>query len=195
MLLILMLSCLHDTAQTSFGNDHGLVTYKLGSDTTISQYFELNSRRFNTIIIFLTGQVTKYEGSGELDETGDLKEVQSKAFNLDSSGKWNLVSEATNIFNGDSSVYTVSNKGKIVYRRAVKGKGIVSNAADACSFFVFPYMGFFAPRKRGDTLFHCQLSFGECRTYHVARLSEKELKIGSNVMGRVKLFVDRSNRM
>jgi hypothetical protein len=187
--------CLHTWAQKYSQKDRGLVIYKLGTDTTISQFFEFSNKQFHTIILSLTGQATKYEGDGRLDETGDLKQVLSKTFNLDSSGNWVMNNEASNIFTGDSSIYTVKRYGKEVFRRSVPGKGIVSTAADATSFFVFPYMGFFAPSKIGDTLFHCQLSFGECRKFHVARLAKHQLKVGSNVMGILKLFVDDNGRM
>src|SRR5204862_5406884 len=89
----------------------------------------------------------------------------------------------------------VKRNGKMVSRRAVAGKGIVSNAADATSFFVFPYMGFFSPSKIDDTIFHCQLAFGECRKYQISRIAQNELKVGSNVMGRLKLFIDAKDRM
>ena len=119
----------------------------------------------------------------------------SRIFSLDSLGNWTMSSEGTNIFSGDSSVYTARRNGKEIAHRAVAGKGIVSNMADAASVIVFPYMGFFAPRKIGDTLFHCQFVFGECRRYQVARLGENDLKVGSTVMGRLKLFVDDRGRM
>lgn len=190
------LSCICIISQDAGAQtDEGLVTYKLGTDTTVSQYFKLDKGKFNTTILLLTGQIQKFEGLGELDADGDIKKVRSKSFQLDSAGKWFMSGEATNIFTGDSSVYRVMVKDKVVYRRAVPAKGIVSNAADVCSFYVFPYMGFFAPSKTGDTLFHCQLSFGECRKFQVARLEKNELKIGSGVMGQIKLFVDENNRM
>lgn len=188
------ISQLQSFAQVS-NRDEGLVTYTLGTDTTVSQYYSLSGNQFKTTVVLLSGTPVKLEGKGELDKSGDLKQVQSKTFAIDSSGEWKLVSEASNVFTGDSSVYTVTSNGKIVYRRAVPGKGIVSNAADACSFYVFPYMGHFAPQKNGDTLFHCQLSFGECRKYMVARVSKNELSIGSNVMGKIKLYVDDNGRM
>ena len=196
-LLVIISSAIYSgaCAQNYAQKDKGLVVYKLGTDTTVTQYFEFDNRKFQTTIIFYSGSVTKYEADGELDETGDLKQVFSKILTLDSSGKWTLTSEGTNVFTGDSSVYTARRNGKEIGRRAVAGKGIVSNAADAASVFVFPYMGFFAPVKIGDTLFHCQFTFGECRKYQVARLAKNELKVGSNVMGKLKLVVDDHGRM
>jgi len=174
--------------------DKGLVTYKLGSDTTIVQYFEFGDRKFHTIILSFTGSVTKYEGDGELDETGDLKRVFSKIFMLDSLSNWTLISEGSNIFTGDSTVYTSRLNGKELSRRAIASKGIVFNS-DAVSFHVFPYMGFFAPSKTGDTIFHCHLALGECRKLQVIRTGKNELKVSSNVLGRVKLFVDDRGRI
>ena len=183
----------HAAAQNYSQKDRGLVTYKLGTDTTTVQYFEFDNRKFHTTIFNFTGSITKYEGNGELDDAGDLKKVLSKTFNLDSSANWKLITEGTNIFNGDSTVYTAMQNGKEV-RRAVASKGIVFNV-DAVSFFVFPYMGFFAPTKNGGSVVHCHLVFGECRKFEVARTAKNELKVGSDVMGRLNLFVDRHGRM
>src|ERR1051326_1750334 len=196
-LLFIFCSFIHSSiySQNFSQGDRGLVIYKLGTDTTITQYFNFDNRRFETTIISFTGAVTKYEANGELDESGDIKQVFSKIFILDSVGNWALTAEATNIFTGDSSVYTARRNGKEIAHRAMAGKGIVSNIADAASVIVFPYMGFFAPGKIGDTLFHCQLVFGECRKYHVARLGKNDLKVGSTAMGRLKLFVDDRGRM
>jgi len=195
LLIISLAGHLFMSAQNSSQKDKGLVIYKLGTDTTITQYFNFDKRKFETTIISFTGAVTKYEASGELDESGDLRQVSSKIFNLDSLGSWTISSEATNIFTGDSSVYTARRNGKEIAHRAIAGKGIVSNMADAASVMVFPYMGFFFFFLIGDTLFHCQFVFGECRKYQVARLGKNDLKIGSTVMGRIKLVVDDHGRM
>jgi len=104
-----------------------------------------------------------------------------------------LIGEGINTFTGDSTIYTATLNGKDL-RRAVGSKGIVFNV-DPISFFVFPYMGFFAPSKIGDTIFHCHLVFNECRKFEVARTGHTELHLGSNVMGRLKFFVDDHGRM
>lgn len=184
---------IHAFSQNYSQKDKGLVTYKLGTDTTIVQYFEFDNKKFHTLIFTFTGSVTRYEGDGELDETGDLKKVFSKTYNLDSSATWKLISEGTNIFNGDSTVYTATQNGKELHR-AIVSKGIIFNV-DAVSFYVFPYMGFFAPSKKGDTIFHCHLALGECRRLHVTRTATNELNVVSNVLGRLKLFVDDRGRM
>ena len=184
---------IHAFSQNYSQKDKGLVTYKLGTDTTIVQYFEFDNKKFHTLIFTFTGSVTRYEGDGELDETGDLKKVFSKTYNLDSSANWKLISEGTNIFNGDSTVYTARQNGKELHR-AIVSKGVIFNV-DAVSFYVFPYMGFFAPSKKGDTIFHCHFALGECRRLHVTRTATNELKVVSNVLGRLKLFVDDRGRM
>ena len=183
----------HASSQNYSQKDKGLVTYKLGTDTTVVQYFEFDNRKFHTTIFSFTGSIAKYEGDGELDEAGDLKKVFSKTFNLDSTASWKLIGEGINAFNGDSTIYTATLNGKEL-RRAVASKGIVFNV-DPISFFVFPYMGFFAPPKIGDTIFHCHLAFGECRNFPVTRTGKTELKLGSYAMGRLKLFVDDHGRM
>ena len=184
---------LHASSQNYSQKDRGLVTYKLGTDTTIVQYFEFDNKKFHTTIFTFTGSVTRYEGDGELDEAGDLKKVFSKTFNLDTSANWKLISEGTNIFNGDSTVYTARQNGKELHR-AIASKGIIFNV-DAISFYVFPYIGFFAPSKNGDSIVHCHLALGECRKLQVTRTGKNELKVASNVLGRLKLFVDDRGRM
>ena len=183
----------HASSQNYSHRDKGLVTYKLGSDTTALQYFEFDKRKFHTTIFSFTGSIAKYEGDGELDQSGDLKKVFSKTFNLDSTASWKLIGEGVNSFNGDSTIYTAMLNGKQL-RRAVGSKGIVFNV-DPISFFVFPYIGFFAPPKIGDTIFHCHLAFGECRNFQVARTEKTELNVGSNALGKLKLFVDDRGRM
>jgi len=171
-----------------YSRDKGLVVYTLGSDTIIVQYFEYQDQKFRTTILDLTGKARKYEGEGILDKTGDLIEVRSRLYEFNSTGNWFLSRETSNIFNGDSSIFTATSNGKLVARRSIAGKGIVVNT-DPCSFYVFPYMGFFASEKINDTLNHCHLVFGECRAYHVTRVSNNELSVGSGVMGNIKLFL------
>src|SRR4030095_14905395 len=183
----------HASSQNYSQKDKGLVTYKLGTDTTVVQYFEFYNRKCHTTIFSFTGSITKYEGDGELDEAGDLKKVFSKTFNLDSTANWKLIGEGINTFNGDSTIYTATQNGKVL-RRAVASKGIVFNV-DPISFFVFPYIGFFAPPKIGDTIFHCHLAFGECRNFQVARTGKTELKLARSAMARLKLCVDDHGRM
>jgi hypothetical protein len=72
----------------------------------------LTTENFIQPFSILQGSITKYEGDGELDDAGDLKKVLSKTFNLDSSANWKLITEGTNIFNGDSTVYTAMQNGK-----------------------------------------------------------------------------------
>ena len=123
-LLFIIFLLIHSSSdgQNFSQKDRGLVIYKLGSDTTITQYFNFDNRRFETTIISFTGTVTKYEANGELDESGDIKQVSSRIFSLDSLGQWTMSSEATNIFNGDSSIYTARRNGKEIAHRAIAGK-------------------------------------------------------------------------
>src|ERR1044071_7915360 len=130
--VISFVTLFHAASQNYSQKDKGLVTYKLGSDTTVVQYFEFDNRRFHTTIFSFTGSIGKYEGDGELDEAGDLKKVFSKTFNLDTLGNWKLTSEGVNSFNGDSTVYIAKQNGTEV-RRAVASKGIVFNV-DPVSF-------------------------------------------------------------
>jgi hypothetical protein len=176
-------------------SDTGLVIYTLGADTTMVQYFQYDDHHIKTTILDLNGTVRKYEGLGLLDEMGDIREVRTKAYRLDSTGNWALIMEGDNLVVGDSTVYTVVQPGKTIRRKALAGKAIVSNAADPCSYYMFPFMGFFAGRTLKDTLFHCHFVFGECRMYYVTRISQEEWHVGSRVMGTVQLFAGEDGRM
>lgn len=176
-------------------SDSGLVVYTLGSDTTTLQYFEYSNRRFKTTILDLDGTVEKYEAVGLLDGSGDISEVHSKHYGPDAAGNWSLMTEADNVVAGDSTFATITREGKVIRRRAMAGKAIVSNAADPCSFYMFPYMGFFASPSVRDTLFHCHFALGSCRTFYVTRTSLGELHVGSSVMGRIRLFPGENGRM
>ena len=176
-------------------SDSGLVVYTLGSDTTTLQYFQYKNRRFKTTILDLDGTIEKYEAVGLLDETGDITEVHSRRYHPDSAGNWSLMAETDNVVTGDSTVAVVTREGKAIWRRVIAGKAIVSNAADPCSFYMFPYMGFFAAPSVRDTLFHCHFALGSCRSFNVTRVSPGELHVGSSVMGRIRLFTGENGRM
>jgi Protein of unknown function (DUF2911) len=193
---LLPASCLTLHAQDhGHASDRGLVVYTLGSDTTTLQYFEYDNKRFKTTILDLDGTVEKYEAVGLLDESGDISEVHSKHYRQDSAGNWSLMMEVDNVLTGDSTFITFTREGKMIRRRAMAGKAIVSNAADPCSFYMYPYMGFFAATQIRDTLFHCHFALGSCRTFYVTRVSPGELHVGSITMGRVRLFSGENGRM
>lgn len=174
--------------------DRGIVYYTLGNDTTVIQYFEYSNHQYKTTFLQFTGAITKCEATGILDEKGDIKKVSSVNSRINDKGEWELVSRGENNFTGDSSIYTAANdKGEIVYRRSFPGNGIVANGMDIASFYNFAYMGFYAPVKNGDTLFHRQLSFNGFRKYIVSRKSKNEIRIGSNLMGYISLMVDDKN--
>lgn len=195
-LIFMIATCFGSYAQNKYKkSDNGFVIYKLGTDTTTLQYFEFNNGKFVTTILSLNGQVTKLEGTGELDNKGAINTVRSKTYRLDNTEKWALVSEGLHEYKGDSSIYTSSKNGEVVIRRTIPAKGIVSNVADPCSFFMFPYMSFFAPEVVSDTSKHCQLVFGSCRPYYLTRISKNEIHAGSGVMGNIKLFPDKNNKL
>lgn len=176
--------------------DKGIIYYTLGNDTTVVQYFEFNGGQFTTTFIQFTGAITKCEASGKLDATGDIQSISSINYRLDSAGNWELTSRGQNTYTGDSSVYVATGpKGNIISRRSFPGKGILANGMDIASFYVFPYMGFYAAVSNGDTLFHRQLSFNGFRKYMVSRSNKKEIRVGSNLMGYLTLLTDKQGRL
>ena len=177
-------------------SDKGILYCTLGNDTTLIQYFDYNNNTFKTTIILFTGAITKCEATGVLDANGDLLEVNSSNYKITDTGSWELTNTAVNKFTGDSSIYIATNtKGEIVNRRSFPGNGIVANGMDMGSFFNFAYMGFFAPSKPGDTLFHRQLSFNGFRKFAVTRKNKNELRVGSTLMGYLSLITDEQNHL
>jgi len=176
--------------------DKGIVYYTLGNDTTIIQHFEYNNHTYKTTFIQFTGAITKCEAEGMLDVNGNLKEVKSYNYRITGDGNWELTTKGINTFNGDSTIYIATNsQGVFVSRRSFPGQGILANGMDIASFYIFPYVGFYAPQKRGDTLFHRQLSFNGFRNFIVSRRSKNELRIGSNLMGYLTSSVDKKGRL
>lgn len=176
--------------------DEGIVYYTLGNDTTVIQYFSFNNHEYKTVFIQFTGAITKCVANGRLTPSGDIEAISSVNYRLDSTGNWEMTTKGENVFNGDSSVYTAINaKGAVVNRRSFSGRGIVANGMDIASFYTFPYMGFYAPRIVGDTLFHRQLSFNGYRRYMVYRQAKKEIRVGSNLMGYLTLLTDKKGKL
>ena len=193
--LLLFLLPLAASAQKKTA-DKAVVYYTLGNDTTIIQYFEYSNNNYKTTFIQFTGAITKCEAEGMLDANGNLKEVKSSNYRITTEGNWELTTKGINTFNGDSSIYIATNpQGVVVNRRSFPGQGILANGMDIASFYVFPYMGFYAPQKKGDTLFHRQLSFNGFRNYIVSRISKSELRIGSNLMGYLTNSIDKKGRL
>jgi Protein of unknown function (DUF2911) len=179
----------------SKAKDNGLVTYKLGTDTTYIQHFRYEGGKYSTSILSFIGQIVRYDGEGILDKDGDLKELKTKTYLINNTNQWQLASKSNLIFDGDSSIYTVTVDGKLKQRRTYKGKGIVLNGIDVTGFYMFPYMGFFAPQKAGDSKKHCQLSYGGCRDFQVSYFSKNQLLVGSSLMGKIKINIDRHFKM
>ncbi|NOT50324.1 MAG: DUF2911 domain-containing protein [Chitinophagaceae bacterium] len=180
----------------TFAQDKAIAYYTLGKDTTIIQHFEFADNKYKTVFIMFTGGITKCEATGTLDEKGDLLQVSSLNYRLGANGNWELTSRGENNFNGDSSIYIAINpQGTIVSRRSFSGNGIVANGMDIASFYTFPYMGFYAPKKIADTNFHRQLSFNGFRKYMVAREAKDKIRIGSNLMGYLVNTIDKKGRL
>ncbi|MBL7733493.1 MAG: DUF2911 domain-containing protein [Chitinophagaceae bacterium] len=193
LLMLLLPLCASSQKKAS---DKAIAYYTLGNDTTVIQYFEYDKHRYKTTFIQFTGAITKCEAEGILDLNGNLKEVRSANYRITQAGSWELVTNGINTYNGDSTIYIATGaKGEIVSRRSFHGQGILANGMDIASFYVFPYMGFYAPQKKGDTLFHRQLSFNGYRNYIVSRQSGTALRIGSNLMGYLTCMVDRKGRL
>ncbi|HUR66448.1 MAG TPA: DUF2911 domain-containing protein [Chitinophagaceae bacterium] len=183
-------------SSAAFSQDKAIAYYTLGNDTTIIQHFEFSNNQFQTTFIQFTGGITKCEATGKLDDKGDLLQVSSLNYRLTANGSWELTTHGENKFDGDSTIYTATNpQGAIVVRRSFAGNGILANGMDIGSFYTFAYMGFYAPKKTGDTLFHRQLSFNGFRKYIVARLDKDKIRIGSNLMGYLVSTIDKKGRL
>jgi len=194
--ILLVIACSYNGITQNTVTDKGIAYYTLGNDTTSIQYFEYGGNTYKTTFIQFTGSITKCQATGLLDEKGNLKQVLSSNYRISANGSWELTTNGVNTFNGDSTIYTATNPlGVVTNRRSFPGQGILANGMDIASFYVFPYMGFYAPHKSGDTLFHRQLSFTGYRNYIVTRLKKNTIRIGSNLMGYLTCFTDNKGRL
>lgn len=196
LLILLLITIPLITSAQNKPADSGIIYYTLGEDTTVIQYFEYEKDQFKTTFIQFTGAITKCEATGLLSNQGELNEVRSANYRMNAAGNWELSTNGLNKFTGDSTIYTASNaKGEQVNRRSFPGQGILANGMDIASFYVFPYMGFYAPEKTGGIHMHRQLSFNGYRAYSVARIDPGHLRVGSNLMGKIELYVDGEGRL
>lgn len=182
-------------AGQSLKMDKGIVYYKLGNDTINVQYFEYSKSQFKTTIVQFSGGITKSVAEGYLDSQGDIAKVNSTNYQLDRKGGWLLSSTDETMFKKDSTFFISTNSEGKITRRRFADKGIVVNGMSTACFFIFPYIGFAAPSKNGDTLFHNQLSGVGKRAFTVTRFQNNKLRAGSNLMGYMQLNIDKKGRL
>lgn len=179
---------------TSGGNDAGTIVYTLGKDTTIIQHFEIKGDSIHMQLLTLPRGITVYEGRGAYNADGSLKSMASNSWKPSAAGVL-VPDQETKLEAGTDSSTLVVKKGADIRTRRNISKIFVSNEGDVTTFFLFPYMGFYAPKQVGASATGNQLSFVGNRVYTIQRKEKDILKVGSNLMGTLTLYLGKNNKI
>jgi|APTNR8051073442_1049403.scaffolds.fasta_scaffold02581_5 hypothetical protein len=175
-------------------HDKGVMILTLGKDTTTIQSFEIRGDSIFSKILYLPQGLQLIEGKGTLYPDGNLKSMYSKVSGLSPDGKWVQTQETTVTSDADSTYIRVK-RGEAVINRNFAGRSYVTNNADAASFHLFPYRGFYAPAKVGDTLTSQHVGGPHLKKFTVAKIQKNQVRLGSSLMGYLTLVLDKKNRL
>ncbi len=174
--------------------DSGILFVTLGTDTTLVERFEIKSDSIFTKIIYIPDGLTITEGKGVLFQDGQAKAMESKSYKPAPDGTLNLFQE-TSISTSKDSTFITTKRGEQTTRKKLSGKFIVNNEGDITTFYLFPYWGFYAPKKINDSIVGSQTSFGGKRPYVIKRKTKTSLVVGSTLMGHLTLSLDTDNKL
>ncbi len=174
--------------------DSGTLFVTLGNDTTIIQSYEINGDSITTRILTIPGSVYLTEGKGTLYEDGNLKSMISKKYTVAMTGELQLKQETVLTTSNDSTFITYK-RGNEITNKKNYGKCIVTNDGDMTTFFLFPFWGYYSPKKVNDSITGNQFVFGGVRKYTIKRKEENSLLVGSNIMGYLTLNLDKNDRL
>jgi len=175
-------------------HDKGTMILTLGKDTTTIHSFEIRGDSIFSKILYLPQGLQLIEGKGTLYPDGNLKSMYSVASGLSPDGKLALSQETTVTTSADSTFIRIK-RGETITNRNFAGWCYVTNNADAASFHLFPYRGFYAPAKVGDTLASQHVGGPYFKKFTVTRIQKKQVRVGSSTMGYLTLDLDKKNRL
>lgn len=175
-------------------HDKGVMILTLGKDTTTIQSFEIRSDSIFSKILYLPQGLQLIEGKGTLYPDGNLKSMYSKVSGLSPDGKW-VQNQETTVTSDADSTYIRIKRGETTTNRNFAGRSYVTNNADAASFHLFPYRGFYAPAKVGDTLTSQHVGGPYLKKFSVAKIQKNQVRVGSSMMGYLTLVLDKKNRL
>lgn len=174
--------------------DKGILLFTLGKDTTTIQSFEIQGDSIFSKILYLPQGLQLIEGKGTLYPDGTLKSMHSMVSTLSPDGKW-LPSQETTVTSNPDSTFIRVKRGMSVVNRNFAGRCYVTNNADIASFHLFPYRGFYAPEKTGDTLTSQHAGGPYLKKFMVTRVHKNKVRVGSSMMGYLTLTLDKKNRL
>lgn len=187
--------CAQNTSQKSATHrDKGTMVLTLGTDTTVIQSFEIRGDSIFSKILLLPRGIQYVEGRGTFFPDGRLKSMTSTVSGLSPNGEL-VENQQTTLRTSADSTFISIKRGETVSHRSFAGHCWVTNSADAASFHLFPYRGFYAPKTVGDTLVSQHVSgLGE-RKFNVSRTQKNTVTLGSSLMGYLTLTLDSKNRI
>lgn len=174
--------------------DSGLLVITLGADTTFVHDFEIRGDSFFSKILTFPNGLRLVEGRGAFFQNGDLRSVESSIATLDKAGNWQPTAKTWLMTTADSTILETLREGK-TSRRSHPGRCIVTNSGDAASFQLFPFYGFRAPRRVGDSVIFRHVNPIGVRDFVVKRTARRMVEIGSSFMGKITLNLDKRDRL
>ncbi|MDX1910256.1 MAG: DUF2911 domain-containing protein [Saprospiraceae bacterium] len=175
-------------------HDAGVLIITLGTDTTFIHRFEIRGDSFRSDILSTPQGLRLTEGKGVFFPNGNLKSLSSRVMAPVNSGEWQTVQHTELSTTADSMVILLTRDGKTT-RRAYAGHCILTNSGDAASFQLFPFYGFRAPKKTGDSLLFKHVNPIGSRDFTVKRLEKRKVLVRSSFMGAITLYLDKKDRL
>src|SRR2546421_1565048 len=164
----------------------GIMFVKLGSDTTAVQQFEIIGDSIRTTVMRRPGGIQLYKGAGTLFPDGNIKSMQSTVYRSLPTGELQKVAE-NKLYTTSDSTFIENNANNKRTLRSYAGRGFIANDMDFTTFFMFPYLGFYAPARINDSVTGKQFAAGGFRQFTIKRTGRDEIRVGSNIMGNLKL--------
>ncbi len=177
-------------AQTSnLKKVEGVMFIKLGKDTTGVQQFRLNGDSIYTLVYRRPSGLLVFKGEGTIFPDGTLKSMQSIIYSIGSNGEKEKFGENRLYTTSDSTFIDIKSSDRKVFR-SYAGHCFSANDMDFTTFYVFPYLVYFAPKNVNDSIVGNQFVLGQSRKYSMKRISMDKITVGSSIMGTLTLQVD-----
>lgn len=195
--LLLLLLCLLATslsAQRPAFRDSGVSIIRLGNDTSFVHRFEVRGDSFYSQILSLPQGLRYVEGRGDWFPNGNLRSIRSQVSALSPDGDWTVVQETSLETTPDSTRIRILRDGRTT-DRGFAGQCMITNNADAVAFQLFPFYGFRAPRRVGDSLVFRHVTGLGARDFVVKREAARTVSVRSSLMGKITLQLDSKNRL
>ncbi|MET0638131.1 MAG: DUF2911 domain-containing protein [Chitinophagaceae bacterium] len=189
-LIFLIYGCADDQPVREW-SDEGVLVYRLGTDTIGYQYFRMQGDSVNIRSVYLPGGFTLTETSGELQDDGAIKNLQSIQQVNDSLGH--------PVLSRQLRIGTTAGVTSVDITGAVAGEYMLPNNLYAVSSGgpVTDYLIPFWPRYSSlkDSTLGLQQAFGTSRRFWILKITDNLVYAGSDLLGKIKMRVDSLNRL